>query len=121
MALKLSSRQQATVVVLETFPPKFDQIHRLIEEMASLQADVSVQRRLTRMLDEMKIAAQSVGQVGLADSLGVLATLGRRTGGLQTRVRGLREGFVGLKINFDGAMRSASTPAAADDDATAPL
>ena len=121
MALKLSSRQQATVVVLETFPPKFDQIHRLIEEMASLQADVSVQRRLTRMLDEMKIAAQSVGQAGLADSLRVLATLGRRTGGLQTRIRGLREGFVGLKINFEGAMRSASTPEAADDDATAPL
>jgi len=120
MAVKLSSRQQAMLAVLETFPPKFDQIHRLIEELASLRADESVPRRLSRMLDEMKIGAQSVGQVGVADTLGMMATLARRTGGLQTRVRGLREGFIGLKINFAAAMKSASTPeAAVDDDATA--
>ena len=91
---------------------KFAMIHRLIEEMASPHVDVSVQRRLTRTLDEMKIGAQSVGQVGLADALGALATLGRRTGGVQTRARGLREGFTGLKINFEGAVKAASKPEA---------
>lgn len=122
MAVKLTARQQAMVAVLETFPAKFAQIHRLIEEMASPHVDVSVQRRLTRMLDEMKIAAQSVGEVGLADALGALATLGRRTGGLQTRSRGLREGFGGLKINFESALKAATRPeAAVDDDAAAPL
>lgn len=110
MAAKLTARQQAMVAVLETFPAKFAQIHRLIEEMASPHVDVSVQRRLTRTLDEMKIGAQSVGQVGLADSLGALATLGRRTGGVQTRARGLREGFGGLKINFESAMKAATKP-----------
>lgn len=110
MAVKLSSRQQAMLAVLETFPAKFAMIHRWIEEMASPHVDVSVQRRLTRTLDEMKIAAQSVGQVGLADSLGALATLGRRTGGVQTRSRGLREGFTSLKINFEGAVKAASKP-----------
>lgn len=112
MAVKLSARQHAMLAVLETFPAKFAMIHRLIEEMASPHVDVSVQRRLTRTLDEMKIAAQSVGQVGLADSLGVLAALGRRTGGIQTRARGLREGFTGLKINFEGAVKAASKPEA---------
>lgn len=112
MAGKLSARQQAILAALETFPAKFAMIHRLIEEMASPHVDVSVQRRLTRTLDEMKIGAQSVGQVGLADALGALPTLGRRTGGIQTRARGLREGFTGLKINFEGAVKAASKPEA---------
>ena len=112
MAGKISARQQAILAALETFPAKFAMIHRLIEEMASPHVDVSVQRRLTRTLDEMKIGAQSVGQVGLADALGALATLGRRTGGIQTRARGLREGFTGLKINFEGAVKAASKPEA---------
>lgn len=110
MAIKLSSKQLSTVAVLETFPPKFDTIHRLIEELASLKADDTQVRRLARTLDEMKIAAQSAGESGIADSLGVMATLARRTGGLQTRVRGLREGFGALKINFEGAMKAATTP-----------
>jgi hypothetical protein len=115
MATKLNSKQLATLAVLQSFPPRFDAIHRLIEEMASLKADESQVRRLARMLDEMKVAAQSVGEGGIADSLGVMATLARRTGGLQMRVRGLREGFMSFKTNFEGAYKAASTP-----DPTAP-
>ena len=37
MPKRLSTKQQAAMAVLETFPPKFDQIHRLIEEIASLR------------------------------------------------------------------------------------
>ena len=117
MALKLTSQQLAVLSVLETFPPKFDTIHRLIEELASLRADESVARRLSRTLDEMKIAAQSVGEPGVAESLGVMATLARRTGGQQVRARGLRENFGSLKINFEGALRAANTPQPATDDA----
>jgi hypothetical protein len=117
---KLSSRQQATLAVLETFPPKFDNIYRRIEEMGSLRADEALQRQLARMLDEMKAAAGSVGEGALADTLGMMAMLARRTGGLQTRVRGLREGFGSLKINFEGAMRAASTPEADVDDSELP-
>ena len=110
MAVKLSSRQQAKLAVLETFVPKFDGIRRMIEEMGSLTVDISVQRRLSRTFDEMKAGAQAVGETGVAESLGLMGTMARRTGGVQTRVRGLREGFVTLKINFDGAMKAASTP-----------
>lgn len=117
MALKLSSRQQARLAVLQAFPLKFDAIHRMIEEMASPRVDVSVARRLSRTLDEMKIAAQSVGETGMAGSLGLMATLARRTGSVQTRSRGLREGFGSVKINLDGAIRAASTPEPVDPDA----
>jgi hypothetical protein len=122
MAEKLSSGQLATLAVLNTFPPKFDQIHRLIEELATLRADDSQVRRLARMLDEMKAAATAVGESGLADTLGVMAMLARRTGGLQMRVRGLRDSFAGLKTNFEGAYKKASTPegAPAEENAAKP-
>jgi len=110
MAQKLSSQQQAKLAVLTPFPMKFDQIHRLIEEMASLRADESVVRRLTRLLDELKAAASSVGEGAVADAAGVMGMLARRGGGLQMRVRGLREGFVSLKTNFEGAMKAATKP-----------
>ena len=110
MADKLSSRQQATLAVLDSFPPKFDQIHRLIEELGTLRADENQARRLARMLDEMKAAAAAVSEGAIADNCGTMGMLARRTGGLQTRVRGLRETFMGLKINFEGARRRASTP-----------
>ncbi|MBM4187145.1 MAG: hypothetical protein FJ206_07515 [Gemmatimonadetes bacterium] len=109
---KLSSRQLATLAVLETFPPKFDQIFRLIEEMATLRADEAMQRRLARMLDEMKAAATGVGEGALGETLGMMAMMARRTGGLQMRVRGLREGLGALKVNFEGAMKAASNPEA---------
>lgn len=114
MGSKLSSKQLAKLAVLETFPPKFDQIHRLIEEMGSLRIEEAMVRRLARMLDEMKAAAGSIGESGLVDTLGVMATLARRTGGLQTRVRGLREGFGSLKINYEGAIRAATREADKD-------
>jgi hypothetical protein len=117
---KLSARQLATLAVLETFPPRFDQIHRRIEEISSLRADEALQRQLARMLDEMKVAAASVGEGGVADTLGTMAMLARRTGGLQTRVRGLREGFVSLKINFEGAFRAANTPESAVNEEDLP-
>lgn len=107
MARKLSSRQQASLAVLETFPPKFDAIHRLIEEMASLRADETMVRRLTRMLDEMKAAAGSIGEGALAETLGIMGTLARRGGGIQMRVRGLRESFGALKTNYEGALKAA--------------
>jgi hypothetical protein len=40
----------------------------------------------------------------------------RRGGGLQMKVRGLRELLGSLKINYEAAMRSATTPEAATPD-----
>jgi hypothetical protein len=112
MADKLSSRQQAQVTVLESLPAKFSQMHRLIEEMASLRADISVVRRLCRVLDEGKGATSGVGLSSLTQTMGSMGMLARRTGGEQMKIRGLREGLASLKINFDGALRAAKTPVA---------
>jgi hypothetical protein len=108
MTDKLTARQKAQLAVLEALPPKFQQIHRLVEEIAGMRVDESVIRRLTRLLDESKAATNAVGLTALTENMGVMGMLARRSGGHQMKVRGLREGLASLKINFEGALRSAS-------------
>ena len=97
---------------LQTLPPKFQRIYAVIEEMATLRADDVVVRGLARMLDEIKGNAGSLSLTGLSDTAGLMATMTRRGGGLQMKVRGLRELLGSLKINYEAAMRSATTPEA---------
>jgi hypothetical protein len=49
-----------------------------------------------------------------------MATMARRGGGLQVKVRGLRELLGSLKINYEAALRSATTaePEAGGEPAT---
>ena len=110
MAEKLSARQLAQLVVLEPLPARFQQIHRLIEEIAGLRADESVVRRLCRILDEAKAATNTVGLTALSDTMGVMGTMARRNAGMQMKIRGLREGLGSLKVNYEGALRSAKMP-----------
>jgi hypothetical protein len=112
MALKLSSRQQAQIGFLLTVPPKLARIHAVIEQMAALQADDVTVRGLGRMLDELKANAQGFGLTGLAETCGLMGTMSRRGGGLQMKVRGLRELLGSLKINYEAALKAASTPEA---------
>lgn len=105
---KLSGGQQAQLAFLATLPPKFERIYRQIEEIATLKADDMVQRGLTRNLDVLKNEASSLTLTGLADVFGVMANVARRGGGVQMKVRGLREGMISLKVNYEGALRSAS-------------
>jgi hypothetical protein len=110
MALQLSARQQAQLAYLQTLPPKFQRIHTIIEEMAGLRADDQVVRGFARTLDEIKANASALSLPGLADTAGLMSTLSRRGGGIQMKVRGLRELLGSLKINYEAAMRSATTP-----------
>jgi hypothetical protein len=110
MAVKLSSRQLAQLAYLETLPPKFARIYAVIEEMAGLRADDVVVRGLARLLDQIKGEAGALSLTGLAETAGIMSTMTRRGGGLQMKVRGLRELLGSLKINYEAAMRSATTP-----------
>lgn len=110
MADKLNPRQLAQLEVLEPLPPKFETLHRLIEEIAGLRADETAIRRLCRILDEAKAATNGVGLSALSETMGIMGMLARRGGGVQMRVRGLREGLASLKTNYEGALRSATMP-----------
>ena len=119
MADKLSARQQSQMALLRTLPPRFEQMHRLIEEIAGLRADDSVSRRLCRLLDATKSAADGVGLNAMAETMGVMSTMARRGGGMQMKIQGLRDGLRSLKINFEGALREATTPAEEDEETPA--
>jgi hypothetical protein len=110
MAVKLSSRQQAQLAYLQTLPPKFQRIFSVIEQMAVLQADEATVRGLARLLDDIKGNSGALSLSGLADTAGLMGTMARRGGGLQVRVRGLRELLGSLKINYEAALRQATTP-----------
>ena len=85
-------------------------MHAVIEEMSALRADEVVVRGFARQLDELKAQAAALSLTGLADTAGLMGTMARRGGGLQMKVRGLRELLGSLKINYEAAMRSATTP-----------
>ncbi len=114
-AAKLSSSQQAQLAFLQTLPPKFQRIHSVVEQMASIRVDDTVVRNFIRGLDELKAASGALNLTSLADTAGLMATMARRGGGLQMKVRGLRELLAGLKINYEGALRQATTPEAAEE------
>jgi chemotaxis protein histidine kinase CheA len=120
MALKLSSRQQAQMAYLQTIPPKLQRIHNVIEDMAGLRADESVVRSLCRVLDEIKGNAQALGMPKIAETTGIMGTMARRSGGLQMRVRGLRELLGSLRIGYDAALKAATTPEKGDEAPDAP-
>lgn len=119
MALKLSSRQQAQLAFLDAQTPKIARINTLIEKLNSPTEMESSRKSLSRMLDELKSGASGLGLSGIAATAATMSGLARGTGGLHTRLRGLREGLAGLKINCEGARKVASKPAA-DAEAPAP-
>jgi hypothetical protein len=115
MAPKLSSRQQAQLAFLQQLPPKLQRIHSVIEQMAGPRVDEAIIRGLGRLLDELKGKAAGLSLSGIADTAGIMGTMLRRGGGVQFRVRGLRELLGSLKSNYEGALRSATTPDAGED------
>jgi hypothetical protein len=112
MAEKMTPRQQAQLAWLETLPPKFERIKRTLEMLASHKVDDTQVRGLIRLLDELKAQASGVNITPLAENFGYMGMLLRRVGGHQTKVRGLGELLAGARVNFEGAYREASTPAA---------
>jgi hypothetical protein len=87
-----------------------DRIHRLVEEVANLHGGETTVKSLTRILDELRNQANSVSLNSLGDVLGMMSMVARRGGGMQMKVRALREGQASLKVNYEGALRAASTP-----------
>lgn len=114
MAVKLSARQQAQLAFLQTLPPKIQRMHSVVEQMATMHADDTTVRGFIRILDEVKAGAGALSLTSLADTAGLMGTMARRGGGLQMKVRGLRELLGSLKINYEGALRQATMPETAE-------
>jgi hypothetical protein len=110
MATKLSSRQQAQLAYLQLLPQKLQRIYSVVEQMAGPRVDEALGRGLGRLLDDIKGNAASLSMAGLSETAGRMGMLVRSGGGMPLKVRGLRELQGNLKINYDRALRSATTP-----------
>jgi hypothetical protein len=116
MALKLSPRQLSQLAFLELLPPKFQRVQSVIEQMNDTRLDETAVRGMIRVLDEMKAGASQQSLHGLADALGGTASMARRGGGLQVKIRGLRDLMVSVRANYDMAVKKASIPEAEVED-----
>jgi hypothetical protein len=116
MAVKLSSRQQAQLAYLTLLPPKLQRIYSVVEQLALPRVDETLMRALGRLVDDIKGNASSLSMAGLAETAGRMGMVVRGGGGIPTKVRGLRELQGSLKINYDAAMRTATTPGALGDE-----
>ncbi|HEY7681299.1 MAG TPA: hypothetical protein VH879_01535 [Gemmatimonadales bacterium] len=112
MVLKLSAKQQSQLAFLELLPPKFHRVQNVIEQMSSPKIDETAVRGMIRVLDEMKAHASQLSLNNLADALGAMASVARRGGGQQVKVRGLRDLIGPLRTNYDAAVKKASVPEA---------
>ena len=112
MALQLSARQQSQVAFLERLPPKIQRVNALVEQLGFGTADETALRSMIRMLDEMKAGASQLSIGGLAEALGAMAATARRGGGLQVKVRGLKDLMGGVRTNYEIGLRKATTPTA---------
>jgi hypothetical protein len=110
MVPKLSSRQQAQLAYLELLAPKLQRIYSLVEQLASPRVDQAILRGLGRLFDDIKGNASALSLGGLAETAGRMGMLVRGGGEMPLKVRGLRELHGSLKINYDAALRSATTP-----------
>lgn len=116
MAIKLSTQQQSQLAFLDLLPPKIARAQNVIEQMAGGAADEAVVRGMVRVMDEIKAGASQLKINSLADSAGNMAAIGRRGGGLQVKVRALREALASVKMNHDSATKKAQKPIAAHVD-----
>ncbi|MEP7326663.1 MAG: hypothetical protein ABI836_11995 [Gemmatimonadota bacterium] len=110
MSIKLSSRQQAQLGFLDMAFSKVQRVQSLIEKLATPSEAETAGRSLARISDEIKSGASGMGLSKIADSAANIGSLVRRSGAIPQRMRSLREGLATLKINWDGARRSASIP-----------
>jgi hypothetical protein len=114
MAPNLSSRQQAQVAFLELLPQKLQRIYSLVERLALPRVDETTLRGLGRLLDDIKGNSAALSLSGLAETAGRMGMLVRGGGGMPLKVRGLRELNSSLKVNYDTALRRATTPESED-------
>jgi hypothetical protein len=110
MAILLSAAQQSQLAFLQLLPPKFQRINSIIEQMQNPKLDETLVRGMIRVLDEMKAGASQLKINGLADALGNMGSVARRGGGLQVKIRSLRDCIGTVKANYEAALKKASIP-----------
>ncbi len=116
MGFQLSARQQAQMAFLQMLPPKIHKVASIVEQMNNARLDETLVRSMIRTLDQSKAGAAQLSITGLADALGAMASVARRGGGLQVKIRMLQDQIGGVRQHYDAAVKKASIPEAGDEE-----
>lgn len=109
MAVKLNSKQQAQLQFLEPFGRQLVAMSSTIEQMSAPKCDEQIGRNLLRIASSSKVQCMGLGLARMADNLGQLEALARRTGGGVSKIRTMREVHTALKQAYEVAFKAATT------------
>ena len=112
---KLTPNQQRRVEEIEGFLKTVALVKKLVGDLESNRAArpqilEDITARITRELFKMRARAVSANVGTVADVAGSLATLSKRSQGLQMKIRGLKDGVASLEFQLDRALAMAKTP-----------
>lgn len=112
---KLSANQQRRVEEIEGFLKTVALVKKLVGELEANRAarpqmleDLS--GRISRELFKMRQRALTANVGTVADVAGSLATMAKRSTGLQMKIRGLNDGVASLSFQLERALSAAQTP-----------
>ena len=112
---KLTPNQLRRIEELEGFLRSVSLVRKLVTELESNRAarpqlleDIS--SRITRELSKVRQRAMAANVGTVADVAGSLATMAKRSQGLQMKIRGLKDGVASLEFQLDRALAQAKTP-----------
>lgn len=112
---KLTPNQLRRIEELEGFLRSVSLVRKLVTELESNRAarpqlleDIS--SRISRELFKVRQRAMAANVGTLADVAGSLATMSKRSQGLQMKIRGLKDGVASLEFQLDRALAQARTP-----------
>jgi hypothetical protein len=115
MVQKLTANQQRRVEEIKAFLKTTDHVAKLVAELdgsraAKPQVKDHLCELIAREMSQMRQRAltANIGTVG--DVAGYMSVMAGRGGGVDTKIRGLRDGVNSLRIQLDQALTAAMTP-----------
>jgi hypothetical protein len=123
MAQKLTAEQAARIELIHGFLKTVDHVAKLVAELDSSRAAKStflanICETIARQLSHMRQRALSANVGTVADVAGSMSVMAGRGGGIDMKIRGLKDGVNSLRMQLDRALTQATAPKQARDQPT---
>jgi hypothetical protein len=121
MARKLSAAQQRRVEEIREFEKVVDHVAKLVAELDQSRAAKAlvlehICETVAREMSQMRQRALTANIGTIADVAGYMSVMAGRGGGIDMKIRGLRDGVNSLRIQLDQALKVAMTPEKEDSE-----
>jgi hypothetical protein len=115
MTQKLSAEQVARIEQIHAFLKTVDHVAKLVTELDSNRAAKAtildgLCESIARDMSHMRQRALSSNVGTIADVAGSMAVMAGRGGGIDMKIRGLKDGVNSLRLQLDMALKHATKP-----------